>query len=76
VGGIKYKMNVGWASAVSSAERLKYETQRPHGLRSALTHPTNNCASLLRTKLTSWLGQARGSYKPQRHKEHREPIFF
>ncbi|MDB9393386.1 MAG: hypothetical protein EWV75_09435 [Microcystis wesenbergii Mw_QC_S_20081001_S30D] len=33
VGGIKYKMNVGWASAVSSAERLKHETQRPHGLR-------------------------------------------
>ncbi len=28
VGGIKYKMNVGWASAVSSAERLKHETQR------------------------------------------------
>jgi len=33
VGGIKYKMNVGWASAVSSAERLKHETQRPIMLR-------------------------------------------
>jgi len=29
VGGIKYKMNVDWASAVSSAERWKHETQRP-----------------------------------------------
>ena len=27
VGGIKYKMNVGCASAVSSAEQLKHETQ-------------------------------------------------
>ncbi|CCI13270.1 hypothetical protein MICAE_1780017 [Microcystis aeruginosa PCC 9806] len=27
MGGIKYKMNVGWASAVRSAERLKNETQ-------------------------------------------------
>ncbi|NCQ96072.1 MAG: hypothetical protein EWV55_09920 [Microcystis viridis Mv_BB_P_19951000_S69] len=26
---------------------LKYETQRPLMLRSALTHPTDNCASLL-----------------------------
>jgi len=38
VGGIKYKMNV---------VGLKDETQPPHGLRSALTHPTNNCASLI-----------------------------
>jgi hypothetical protein len=28
---------------------LKHETQRPHGLQAALTHPTNNCASLLKT---------------------------
>ena len=36
------ELNIRWTWV-----ELKHETQRQHGLRSALTHPTNNCASLL-----------------------------
>jgi len=38
VGGIKYKMNVGWVEAWNPT---------PAHVTLPLTHPTNNCASLL-----------------------------
>ena len=39
MGGIKYKMNVGWVEAWNPT---------PDYVTLPLTHPTNNCASLLR----------------------------
>ena len=40
VGGIKYKMNLGWVEAWNPT---------PAWVTLPLTHPTNNCASLLKT---------------------------